>query len=213
MRRFFYGLVDIGAGDATVAARARYQLGIDIVLDDRALHGGGQAHFGITDLVRPERSRGAFLENRCRRPSISLGTNGLLCFLRRDATKYSAGQSLGVRFKHDLLEHARRGSGHFDRDLVGLQLDERIVYLDPIPDGLQPGADDRLGAFLFPGNNDVDHDEILLVNPAKAGVPWRPAATSCPEIPAFAGMTVAIIRIPPVLRSWRGCARRSARPN
>ncbi len=26
------------------------------------------------------------------------------------------------------------------------------------------------------------------VIPAKAGISWRPAETSCPEIPAFAGM-------------------------
>jgi hypothetical protein len=30
----------------------------------------------------------------------------------------------------------------------------------------------------------------ILVTPAEAGVSWGPAATSCPEIPAFAGMTV-----------------------
>jgi hypothetical protein len=29
----------------------------------------------------------------------------------------------------------------------------------------------------------------LTVTPAKAGVSWRPAVTSCPEIPAVAGMT------------------------
>src|SRR5690349_14194085 len=31
------------------------------------------------------------------------------------------------------------------------------------------------------------------VTPAKAGVSWRPAETSCPEIPASAGMTRAAV--------------------
>src|SRR4051812_19466442 len=39
-----------------------------------------------------------------------------------------------------------------------------------------------------------------LVTPAKAGVWWRPAVTSCPGIPAFAGMT----RYSGVLQSRRG---------
>jgi len=29
-----------------------------------------------------------------------------------------------------------------------------------------------------------------IVIPAQAGTSWRPAETSCPEVPAFAGMTV-----------------------
>ena len=33
---------------------------------------------------------------------------------------------------------------------------------------------------------------LELVTPAKAGVSWRRAVTSCPEIPAFAGMTVNV---------------------
>ena len=33
---------------------------------------------------------------------------------------------------------------------------------------------------------------LELVTPAKAGVPWRRAVTSCHEIPAFAGMTVNV---------------------
>ena len=32
---------------------------------------------------------------------------------------------------------------------------------------------------------------IQPVIPAQAGTLWRPAETSCPEVPAFAGMTVA----------------------
>jgi hypothetical protein len=30
---------------------------------------------------------------------------------------------------------------------------------------------------------------IMIVTPAQAGASWRPAVTSCPEIPAFAGTT------------------------
>jgi hypothetical protein len=48
-------------------------------------------------------------------------------------------------------------AGDFLGDLVGLQLDQRIVLGDRLADPLEPGADDRLGALLLVGDADLDH--------------------------------------------------------
>ena len=53
----------------------------------------------------------------------------------------------------------RRRRRHLLRHLVGLELDQRVVLGDRVADLLQPGADDRLGAFLLVGDADFDQSE------------------------------------------------------
>ena len=43
----------------------------------------------------------------------------------------------------DFAQHARYGSGHLNGDLVGLELDQRLVDFDLVAGLLEPLADDR----------------------------------------------------------------------
>ena len=96
---------------------------------------------------------------------------------------------LGIRIQHDLAQHPRRRRRHFLRHLVGLQLDQRIVDRDRLADLLEPGADDRLGAFLLVGNADLDHLEphqpvdlgADLARPTAPPIPaaWDDAGSGC----------------------------------
>ena len=63
---------------------------------------------------------------------------------------------LGVRLQQDFRKNARARRRHLLRNLVGLQLDQRIVLGNRVADLFQPGTDDRLGALLLVGNADFD---------------------------------------------------------
>jgi hypothetical protein len=86
---------------------------------------------------------------------------GLGSCLRRstviDPPKHRARLRLGIRVEQNLGQHAGCGRSDLLRDLVGLDLDQRIVLGDSIADSLQPGANDGLRAFLLIWNDNVDH--------------------------------------------------------
>ena len=86
-----------------------------------------------------------------------------------DTAKHSARRCVVVALEQDLAKYARRRSRNLHRDFVGLELDQRIVELDPVADLFQPGADDGLGAFLLRGNDDVDHG--LNIPPTRRSSP------------------------------------------
>jgi hypothetical protein len=56
----------------------------------------------------------------------------------------------------DALEHAGPGRGHFDVDLVGLELDERLAGSDRIAFLFQPPRDPR----IHDGLADLGHDDV-----------------------------------------------------
>jgi hypothetical protein len=103
-----------------------------------------------------------------------------------DPAEHGARHGFIIRVEQDFPQHSRRRGGHFHGDLVGFQLDQRVVLLDPVAYLFEPGADDRLGAFLLGRDEDVDHDLTVIAR---------------------------IVKTPPALRSSRGCARRWGPPS
>jgi hypothetical protein len=176
-RRASAALVDIGAGDAAGASGALDGGGIKAMLEKAALHSGREAELAIESCARPERRRGALVMTFCQRPATSLRTSGRRRFglvphhLRddRDPAEHGARRGFGVAVQQDFAQYAGGWRGHFDGDLVGLELDQRVVDLDPVSDRLQPGADDRLGAFLLGGNEDIDQCCQLRASPLPGG--------------------------------------------
>src|SRR4051794_32354248 len=83
-----------------------------------------------------------------------------------DTPEHRAGHGVGAAFEQDLAQHARRRSGDLHRHLVGFELDQGVVLLDPIADLPQPGADHRLGSFLLGGDEDFDHRQ----NPTSSSI-------------------------------------------
>ena len=83
-------------------------------------------------------------------PGLRRGTN-------LDPPQQRPRHSFGIRIQHDLPQHPRRGRGHLLRHLVGLELDQWIVFGDRIADLLEPRANYRLGPFLLVGDADLDH--------------------------------------------------------
>jgi hypothetical protein len=73
-----------------------------------------------------------------------------------DPRKHSTRHSLCIGVEDDFGKHAGSRSRHFLCDLVGLELDQRLVLEHQIANLPKPGADNRLGAFLLLGNDDVD---------------------------------------------------------
>ncbi|MCR6645182.1 MAG: hypothetical protein NVV62_12125 [Terricaulis sp.] len=57
--------------------------------------------------------------------------------------------------KSDLRKHAIGGRGDFNRDFIGLQLEDRLIGLHCIADVLEPSAHHRFGAFLLHRHQDV----------------------------------------------------------
>ena len=85
-----------------------------------------------------------------------------------------------------LAQHAGGGRRHLHRHLVGLELDQRIVLLDPVADLPEPGADHRLGALLLRGDEDVDHVRTPPIRRSSRGSS-RPTAPPSPAAPDYAG--------------------------
>src|SRR6266513_1680985 len=76
---------------------------------------------------------------------------------RLDAAEQLTGGDLLLLVLDDLAQHARAGRGDFDGDLVGLDLDERLVLGDALADLLEPAQDLRARAFgLLRGSPDFD---------------------------------------------------------
>ena len=76
---------------------------------------------------------------------------------RLDAAEQLTGGDLLLLVFDDLAQHARAGRGDFDRDFVGLDLDERLVLGDALADLLEPAQDLRARAFgLLRGSPDLD---------------------------------------------------------
>src|SRR5439155_803587 len=106
---------------------------------------GGGVHGGGTG-ARRSRGRG---------PGRRRGLGG--CRDRVNAAEQLPGGDLLLLVFDDLAQHARAGGGDFDRDLVGLDLDERLVLGDPLADLLEPAQDLRARAFgLLRGSPDLD---------------------------------------------------------
>ena len=80
------------------------------------------------------------------------------CTARRVPT--SAGLALG---DEDLGEHARCGRGHLGVDLVGRDLEQRLVGVDVVADLLQPARDRALGDGLAELRHRDVHERPLVV--------------------------------------------------
>src|SRR6185437_1511237 len=75
-----------------------------------------------------------------------------------DRTEQRADSNGGAVLGRDVAEHAGGGRRHFQRHLVGLELDERLVDRDRVARLLEPFADGRFGdRFAKGGDADVSH--------------------------------------------------------
>ena len=110
----------------------------------------------------------------------------------------------GARLDQDLAQPARARRGHLDRDLVGHDLDERLLFLDGVAHVLQPLADGPLDDGLAELRDD---DRNRHGRSPRLGVSTpRPGAARRRSCPRWAGT-----RAPSWARTaWR--ARRARRP-
>ena len=165
------GAIDVFAGDAAIAASAVYAGGIDIVLEERTADGGRKP---ALSLVRAERSRSTFshgpFDYALRAPLSA--DNGAFP-LSIDPPEHRARDCFGIGTEQYLRQHARRRRGHFLRDLVGFEFDQRIVHRHRVARLLEPGANHCFGAFLFVGDADIDHSQ----NPTRRSISARIRAT------------------------------------
>ena len=75
-----------------------------------------------------------------------------------DRAQQRADRDRGAVLGGDLGQHAGGGRGHFDRHLVGLQFDQRLVDARPLALLLEPLADGRFGhGFAQRGYSDFGH--------------------------------------------------------
>src|SRR6185295_16914444 len=120
----------------------------------------------------------------------------------------------GGRIRPELggeIEHRPRRRGRIEGEARG---GARMHCLQPVLDDAGPGGGQfgRIGgAFGKLPDSMVGH-MLSFVIPAKAGISWRLAETSCPETPAFAGVTIMIraSMLPPAAAA-RKCGRSSRR--
>ena len=66
----------------------------------------------------------------------------------------------GIGVEQDFVEDSVGWRRDLLGDLVGLELDQRIILGHALARLLQPAANDRLGAFLLERNEDLDHGNL-----------------------------------------------------
>jgi hypothetical protein len=76
---------------------------------------------------------------------LRLGGGRCLGGALADAAEQCADGDIGAFADDDLGERAGRGCVHFERHLVGLELDQRIVHGDAVADLLEPARHGRFG--------------------------------------------------------------------
>ena len=153
-------MIDILARDAPVAPGALDPRGIDAMLLTGATDGRGEPGFGMP-LRKPGPSRAKRFTGGVVSSRFALGLGSCLSrsIVCADPAQQCARRSLGIRVEYDFRQHTRGRRRHFLRHLVGLKFDQGVVLGNLIADRLEPGADDRLGAFLLVGNANFDHDQ------------------------------------------------------
>src|ERR1700761_4216667 len=71
------------------------------------------------------------------------------------AGEHLSGEHLLVEIFEYLRQHSGGGRGNLDRDLVGLQFEQRLVFFDRVADRPAPSKDGRLGTLLVLRNEDI----------------------------------------------------------
>lgn len=152
--------IDILARNPPVAPGASDLQRIQSVLLQRLPHRGREPSFQPIVPLRKPGPRSA--KRRCISPRLGSRLRLLgSCFCRStfpiDPPEYRARLGFRVSIEQYLRQHPGGRRSDLLRDLIGLDFDERIVFGDRIADVFQPGANDRLRAFLLIWNDDVDH--------------------------------------------------------
>ena len=129
--------LDIGLEQAAVLAGAFDFRRVEIVFGDQLAHGRAERR----RLGLRFRLRVWFRFGRCRRRCFRSGRHGNCRSGLVDPAEHRANFHFSALAGHDLGQDAGRRRIHFQRDLVGLQLDERFVRLDSVAHLFEPFGD------------------------------------------------------------------------
>ncbi len=140
-------------GDAPALAAAGDLVRVEAALREQTAQGRAQR-------AAAARRRSARGGGRARGRWRAHRVGGHRCLRRgcgAQARKHRARLDVDALGRHDLGQHAVGRRRDLDRDLVGLDLDQRLVQLRRLADGFQPALDLRPGALDLVGRqHDVD---------------------------------------------------------